>query len=148
MCVGGPKWAQICYPVAWYLQTVRGPHGKTIGTFATFGGRPLPVFEVELAEKPMARLLGQMGAVVTAIVCVSGALHEASVLPIFKLVSRLRFSRTIDDFKLAARTRRTASGTSAMTWSRCRASRTIRARIAPERRLPGGPDQHRKFEAG
>lgn len=102
VCVGGPKWAQISYPVARYLQTVRGLRGMTVGTFATFAGPPLPVFEVELIEKPMARLLGRMGAVVAASVCVSSGFHEASVLPIFELASRLRFNRPINNFKLGS----------------------------------------------
>jgi hypothetical protein len=100
ICIGGPKWAQISYPVARYLRTVRGIRGKKVGSFATFGGPPLKVFELELIEKPMARLLGRMGAEVVANLGVSSAYHEAGILPLFRLLSRLKFGRPIEDFKL------------------------------------------------
>jgi hypothetical protein len=100
ICIGGPKWAQISYPVARYLRTVRGIRGKKVGSFATFGGPPLKMFELELIEKPMARLLGRMGAEVVANLGVSSAYHEAGILPLFRLLSRLKFGRPIEDFKL------------------------------------------------
>jgi hypothetical protein len=100
ICIGGPKWAQISYPVARYLRTVRGIRGKKVGSFATFGGPPLKTFELELIEKPMARLLGRMGAEVVANLGVSSAYHEAGILPLFRLLSRLKFGRPIEDFKL------------------------------------------------
>jgi hypothetical protein len=99
ICIGGPKWAQISYPVARYLRTVRGIRGKKVGSFATFGGPPLKVFELELIEKPMARLLGRMGAEVVANLGVTSAYHEAGILPLFRLLSRLKFGRPIEDFK-------------------------------------------------
>jgi hypothetical protein len=99
ICIGGPKWAQISYPVARYLRTVRGIRGKQVGSFATFGGPPLKVFELELIEKPMARLLGRMGAEVVANLGVTSAYHEAGILPLFRLLSRLKFGRPIEDFK-------------------------------------------------
>jgi len=102
ICVGGPKWAQISYPVARYLQTVRGIRGKRVGSFATFGGPPLKVFELELLEKPMARLLRRMGAEVVANLGVSSGFHEASIMPLFRLVSRLKFGRPIEDFMLGS----------------------------------------------
>jgi hypothetical protein len=79
---------------------VRGIRGKKVGSFATFGGPPLKVFELELIEKPMARLLGRMGAEVVANLGVSSAYHEAGILPLFRLLSRLKFGRPIEDFKL------------------------------------------------
>ena len=100
ICIGGPKWAQISYPVARYLRTVRGIGGKKVGSFATFGGPPLKTFELELIEKPMARLLGRMGAEVVANLGVTSAYHEAGILPLFRLLSRLIFGRPIEDFKL------------------------------------------------
>lgn len=100
ICIGGPKWAQISYPVARYLRTVRGIRGKKVGSFATFGGPPLKTFELELIEKPMARLLGRMGAEVVANLGVTSAYHEAGILPLFRLLSRLTFGRPIEDFKL------------------------------------------------
>jgi hypothetical protein len=98
ICIGGPKWAQISYPMARYLQTVRGIRGKRVGSFFTFGGPPLPTFEIELYEKPIARLLGRMGAEVVASLGLSSAYHEASVMPLFRLASRRRFGRPIEDF--------------------------------------------------
>jgi hypothetical protein len=100
ICIGGPKWAQIAYPVARYLQTVRGIRGKLVGSFSTFGGPPLPAFEIELYEKPMARFLGRMGAEVVANLGVSSGYHEASIEPLFRLISLLRFGRPIQDFML------------------------------------------------
>jgi hypothetical protein len=102
LCIGGPKWAQISYPVARYLQTVRGIRGKRVGSFATFGGPPLKVFELELLEKPMARLLGRMGAQVVTSLGVSSGFHEASIMPLFRIVSRRKFGRPIEDFMLGS----------------------------------------------
>jgi hypothetical protein len=102
ICIGGPKWAQISYPMARYLQTVRGIRGKRVGSFFTFGGPPMPAFEIELYEKPIARLLGRMGAEVVASLGLSSAYHEASVMPVFRLVSRLRFGRPIKDFTMGS----------------------------------------------
>lgn len=102
VCIGGPKWAQVSYPVARYLQTVRGIRGKKVGSFATFGGPPLKSFELELIEKPMARLLGRMGAEVVANLGVSSAYHEASIMPLFRLMSLLRFGRPIEAFVLGS----------------------------------------------
>lgn len=102
LCIGGPKWAQISYPVARYLQTVRGIRGKRIGSFATFGGPPLKVFELELIEKPMARLLGRMGAEVVTNLGLSSGFHEASIMPLFRIVSMRKFGRPIEDFMLGS----------------------------------------------
>ena len=102
ICIGGPKWAQISYPVARYLHTVRGIRGKKVGSFATFGGPPLKTFELELIEKPMARLLGRLGAEVVANLGVSSAYHELGLMPLFRLLSKLKFGRPIEDFKLGS----------------------------------------------
>jgi hypothetical protein len=102
VCIGGPKWAQISYPIARYMQIVRGIRSKNIGTFATFGGPPLKVFELELVEKPMALLLGRMGARVVATLGVTSGFHEASIMPLFKLVSKLCFGKPIEDFMLGS----------------------------------------------
>lgn len=102
ICIGGPKWAQISYPVARYLQTIRGIRGKKVGSFFTFGGPPLQVFELDLYEKPVARLLGRMGAEVVASVGVSSAFHEASIMPLFKFVSYLFFNKPIQSFKVGS----------------------------------------------
>ncbi len=102
LCIGGPKWAQISYPVARYLQTVRGIRGKRVGSFATFGGPPLKIFELELIEKPMARLLGRMGAQVVTNLGVSSGFHEATIMPLFRIASRRKFGRPIEDFTLGS----------------------------------------------
>ncbi|MEA2103005.1 MAG: hypothetical protein U9P80_10650, partial [Thermodesulfobacteriota bacterium] len=82
VCVGGPKWAQISYPVARYLQTVRGIRGKKTGIFATSGGPPLKVFEVELIFRPMRRLIERMGGKVVASLIISSAFHDAGIMPL------------------------------------------------------------------
>jgi hypothetical protein len=102
ICIGGPKWAQISYPVARYVRTVRGLGGKKVGSFATFGGPPLKAFELELIEKPMAQMLGRTGATVTGNLGVTSAFHEAGIMPLFRLVSRLKFGRPIEDFMLGS----------------------------------------------
>ena len=102
VCVGGPKWAIFSYPVARYLQTVRGIMGKKMGIFATFGGPPLKVFEVELLDSPMTRLIERLGSEVVARVFISSGYHEAGIMPIFRLISRLRFFQPIDNFVLGS----------------------------------------------
>ncbi|MEA3471303.1 MAG: hypothetical protein U9R24_06275, partial [Thermodesulfobacteriota bacterium] len=100
ICVGGPKWAQISYPVARYLRTVSGILGKKVGSFATFGGAPLKTFEIALIEKPMERLLKRLGAQIVAHVYVSSGYHEIGLMPFFRLVSLLRFGKPVDRFTL------------------------------------------------
>ncbi len=39
VCIGGPKWAHVAYPVARYLRLVKGLEGKHIGSLYTFGCR-------------------------------------------------------------------------------------------------------------
>jgi hypothetical protein len=102
ICIGGPKWAQISYPVARYLQTVRGIRGKRVGSFFTFGGPPMPIFEIELYEKPIERFLRRMGVEIVASLGLSSAYHEASVMPLFRLASRRRFGRPIEDFTVGS----------------------------------------------
>ncbi|HPJ95156.1 MAG TPA: hypothetical protein PKY89_14680 [Deltaproteobacteria bacterium] len=102
ICVGGPKWGQISYPVARYLKTIHGIHGKQVGSFATFGGPPFKTFEIELIEKPVSRLLERMGAQVVATVYVSSAYHEAHLMPLFRLLSLIGFGRPIEHFMLGS----------------------------------------------
>jgi hypothetical protein len=103
ICIGGPKWGQISYPVARYLQTIRGIQGKNVGSFATFGGPPLKTFEIDLIEKPVSQLLDRKGAKVTANVYVSSAYHEAHLMPVFRLLSLLRFGKPIENFMLGSK---------------------------------------------
>lgn len=100
ICVGGPKWAQISYPVARYLRTVSGIREKKMGSFATFGGAPLKAFEIALIEKPMERLVKCLGAETVAHVYLSSAYHELGLMPFFKLVSLLRFGKPVSYFTL------------------------------------------------
>jgi len=100
ICVGGPKWAQISYPVARYLRTVSGIRGKKVGSFATFGGAPLKAFEIALIEKPMERLVNCFGAKIAAHVYISSAYHELGLMPFFRLVSLLRFGTSVDHFTI------------------------------------------------
>ncbi len=100
ICVGGPKWAQMSYPVARYLQIVRGIRGKKVGSFCTVGGPPLPVFEEEFIFEPMKRLIERMGAQMVGRVCISSAYHAARIMPLFRLISRIRFRRPVTDFLL------------------------------------------------
>jgi hypothetical protein len=55
VCLGGPKWLYIAYPVARYLREIEGLSGKSIGAFATFCGPPLKVFELEMLFSPIQR---------------------------------------------------------------------------------------------
>ncbi len=100
ICVGGPKWAQMSYPVARYLQIIRGIRGRKLGIFATFGGPPLKIFEIELIYKPMTTLIERMGARVVARVAISSAYHAAGIMPLFRFLSWLRFSKPIESFTL------------------------------------------------
>jgi len=100
ICVGGPKWAQMSYPVARYLQIIRGIRGRKLGIFTTFGGPPLEVFEIELIYKPMTTLIERMGAGVVAKVAISSAYHAAGIMPLFRFISWLKFSKPIESFTL------------------------------------------------
>lgn len=102
ICIGGPKWGQISYPIARYIQIVRGIRGKTVGSFTTFGGPPLQTFEIDLIHKPMARLLGRMGAECVAMASVTSGYHEASLMPLFRLVSRYWFGKPIEQFMIGS----------------------------------------------
>lgn len=104
ICIGGPKWLYIAYPVARYLQQVTGLTGKRTGAFATFCGPPLPVFEMEMLLSPMQRLVQEKGAVVTAQLAVSSHFHEFFFFHemeyVFRLASRLCFQRSLRSFTL------------------------------------------------
>jgi hypothetical protein len=100
ICVGGPKWAQISYPVARYLRTLRGIQGKKVGSFATFGGAPLKTFEIALIKKSMERLVKRLGAETVAHVYVTSGYHEIGLMPFFRLLSLLRFGKPVDHFTL------------------------------------------------
>jgi hypothetical protein len=100
VCIGGPKWCYISYPVARYLQRVAGLENKRVSAFATFGGPPLEVFELELLFEPMRARLRERGATLRATLGLSSSYHELSVLGIFKLVTRLKFGRPLEFFTI------------------------------------------------
>ncbi|MBN2041356.1 MAG: hypothetical protein JW864_15050 [Spirochaetes bacterium] len=99
ICVGGPKWAHVSYPVARYLREVRGLEGKRIGAVYTFGGPPLPVFELETMKESMNRIVKGRGASIVAHLGISSAYHELGIIPLFRIMSRIRFCKSIDYFK-------------------------------------------------
>ena len=104
ICVGGPKWLYISYPVARYLQQVQGIAGKKIGAFATFCGPPLPVFEMEMLFAPLQMRLEQRGASLGATLAISSQFHEfffyREMEYVFRLASRLKFRQSLRNFAL------------------------------------------------
>jgi hypothetical protein len=104
ICIGGPKWLYISYPVARYLQQIQGIAGKRIGAFATFCGPPLPVFEMEMLFAPLQMRLQQRGASLDATLAISSQFHEffffREMEYVFRLVSRLRFKQSLHAFAL------------------------------------------------
>ncbi len=98
VCIGGPKWCYIAYPVARYLKQVKGLDGKKISAFSTFGGPPLEVFELELLFQPFSHRVQRSGGLLVATLGLSSNYHELGVLGIFKLLSRIRFRRPLEFF--------------------------------------------------
>jgi hypothetical protein len=102
ICIGGPKWAQISYPVARYLRTVCGLEGKNIGSVATFGGPPLPVFELGMIEQTMTRVVSEKSATIIAHLGLSSGYHELGVMPLFRIISRIRLCKPIEYFTIGS----------------------------------------------
>jgi len=102
ICIGGPKWAQISYPVARYLRTVSGLAGKKIGSVATFGGPPLPVFELAMIEKAMTRMVSERDASIIAHLGLSSAYHELGIMPLFRCASRIVLHKPIKSFMIGS----------------------------------------------
>ncbi len=100
VCLGGPKWCYISYPVARYLKQVQGLRGKEVSAFATFGGPPLEVFELELLFEPLRSRIQERGGALVATLGLSSNYHELSVLGIFRLVTRMRFGRPPESFTI------------------------------------------------
>lgn len=102
ICLGGPKWLYISYPVARYLQQVRGMQGKPVAAFATFCGPPLEVFEMEMLFAPLRRRIEEKGGMLQATVALSSHFHEFFFFHemeyVFRLVSRLAFGRSLRSF--------------------------------------------------
>ena len=98
VCIGGPKWCYIAYPVARYLRQVRGLCGKKVSAFSTFGGPPLEVFELELLFQPFSHRVQRSGGLLIATLGLSSNYHELGILGIFKLLARIRFRRPLKLF--------------------------------------------------
>lgn len=104
VCIGGPKWLYIAYPVARYLQQVEGLAGKPVAAFATFCGPPLPVFELEMLFSPIRQRLLSQGASPGPTLAVSSHFHEFFFFHemeyVFRLISRLCFRRSLRAFTM------------------------------------------------
>jgi hypothetical protein len=100
ICIGGPKWARISYPVARYLHTVKGLAGKKVASVSTFGGPPLRVFEIELIKKSMNRIINEQGGSIITHLGVSSGYHELKLMPLFRFISRVRFGKPVEKFSI------------------------------------------------
>ena len=104
ICVGGPKWLYLSYPLARYLKQVRGLETREVGAFATFCGPPLEVFEREMLFVPLQQRLALRGARVVATLAVSSQFHEffwfGEMQWLFRLISWLAFRRPLASFAL------------------------------------------------
>ncbi len=81
-----------------YLNTVHGLEGKKIGSVVTFGGPPLPVFEKEMMETSMNRIVNEKGACIIAHLGLSSGYHELGVMPIFEGISLIRLFKPLSHF--------------------------------------------------
>jgi flavodoxin len=102
ICIGGPKWGHISYPVARYINTVNGLAGKKVGAFATFGGPPFKIFELELISNSMKRAVTQQGAEIISEAYISSNFHEAGFIPVFEILSRIVLKNSISNFTLGS----------------------------------------------
>lgn len=104
ICIGGPKWLYIAYPVARYLRQVAGIEGKRIGAFATFCGPPLEVFELHMLFEPLRQRIAARQAELKTTLAISSHFHEFFFFHemeyVFRLASRIRFRRSLRDFML------------------------------------------------
>ena len=102
VCIGGPKWCYISYPVARYLRQVKGLRSKKVSAFATFAGPPFEVFELELLFRPLTDRVEASGGVVITTLGLSSGYHELGILRIFELLTRLRLARSLESFYIAS----------------------------------------------
>jgi hypothetical protein len=102
--IGTPKWLYISYPVARWLDTVKGLDGADVSPFATFCGPPLKVFELEMLFKPLSACLARRGASIGAQLAVSSNYHAYFVFGemelLFRWLSQKAFGRPLTDFTL------------------------------------------------
>lgn len=106
ICVGGPKWLYIAYPVARYLNTVEGLAGKPVASFATFCGPPLDVFEMQMLFTPIRHRVAARHARLASSLAVSSGFHEFFFFNemeyVFRAVSRLAFRRSLSSYALGS----------------------------------------------
>lgn len=104
LLLGTPKWLYLSFPVARWLNTVRGLEGKQVAPFATFCGPPLKVFEMEMVFEPLESRLRERGATVVDRLAVSSNYHPyfffGEMERLFRFVSRMAFKRPLVDFTL------------------------------------------------
>jgi hypothetical protein len=104
ICLGGPKWLYIAFPIARYLQEVRGLAGKPVAVFATFCGPPLAVFEMEMLFSPMEQRIAKQHGTLIQTLAISSHYHEFFFFNemeyVFRLVSRLAFKRSLSSYTL------------------------------------------------
>ncbi|HEY1044683.1 MAG TPA: hypothetical protein VGE60_12550 [Telluria sp.] len=106
VCVGGPKWLYIAYPVARYLTAVEGLAGKPVASFATFCGPPLDVFEMQMLFTPIRHRVAARDARLASTLAVSSGFHEFFFFNemeyLFRAISRLVFRRSLSDFAIGS----------------------------------------------
>lgn len=104
ICLGGPKWLYVSFPIARYLSVIKGMEGKLVGSFSTFCGPPLEAFEIEMLFSPLQDRIEKAGGRVVSVLAVSSQYHEFFFFNemewIFRLVSRLAFNRSLKTFAL------------------------------------------------
>lgn len=104
VCIGGPKWLYIAYPVARYLRRINGLDDKRIGAFASFCGPPLPVFELEMLFDPLRRRIEEKRGRLATTMAVSSHYHEffffREMEYVFRMLSWLCFRRPLRAFTL------------------------------------------------
>jgi hypothetical protein len=100
VCIGGPKWCYISYPVSTYLRRVQGLANKRVSAFSTFAGPPFEVFEIELIFKPMSDRIQALGGTLSPTLGLSSNYHELGILPIFKRVTPKVFERSLESFNM------------------------------------------------
>jgi len=98
VCIGGPKWCYISYPISRYLRLLKGLHNKKVSAFSTFGGPPFEVFEIELIFKPMNDRIQALGGTLIATLGLSSNYHELGILGIFRVLTRIVFKRSLESF--------------------------------------------------
>lgn len=102
--LGTPKWLYLSYPVARWLDTVRGLQGMRVAGFATFCGPPLKVFEIEMLFQPLEARLRSLGANPAGSLAISSDHHDyffsGEMRALFRWLSRKVFGRPLRDFTL------------------------------------------------